>query len=142
MIVRPRHGDDELGLRLDLAFLGLGIHRQQRDEKQERDDLQALEEHEAEGIELLARIITEAVHHALARERTRRKPQSDRWQVRKPSRSRHPGDSTASAAARTRSGRSAWCTWQLPCRRSSGPWNSSPRPGWRYRAQQSGLASK
>src|SRR5882762_7541422 len=126
MIVRPRHRDDELGLGLDLAFLGLGIHRQQRDEKQERDDLQALEQHEAERVELLARIITEAVHHALARERKRRTPQSGRWQAQTPGRSPGRADNTASAGARTRSAPSAWCTWRPPCRRSSGPWSFSP----------------
>ena len=61
VLVRPGHRDDELGLGLDLALLGLRIHRQQRDEKQKRDDLQPLEQHHAEGIELLARIITEVL---------------------------------------------------------------------------------
>src|SRR6185295_6936403 len=120
MLVRPGHRDDEFGLRLDLAFLGLGIHRQQSEEEKKSDDLQPLEEHEAEGIELFARIITEAVHHALVRERKRQRPRSDRWKARRLSQSRHPGDSTASAAGRTRSDRSAWCTWRPPCHRSSG----------------------
>src|SRR5689334_22895279 len=142
MIVRPGHRDDELGLRLDLAFLGLGIHRQQGDEKQERDDLQALEEHEAEGIELLARIITEAVHLALVRERKRRTPRSRRWQAQIPGRSPRRADNTASAGALTRSGRSMSCTSRPPCRRSSGPWNSSPRLYRRHRVRRSGPASR
>ena len=51
MAVGPGHGDDELGLGVDLALLGLRIHHQQRDEEQEGDDLQRLEQHHAERIE-------------------------------------------------------------------------------------------
>src|SRR5262249_23486290 len=127
MLVGPGHGDDELGLRLDLAFLCFRVHRQERDEEKKGDNLQALEEHEAEGIELLARIVTEAVHRALVRERKRRTPRSRRWQAQTPWRSPRRADNTASAAALTRSGRSVSCTSRPPCRRSSGPWNSSPR---------------
>src|SRR5262245_5525900 len=142
VLVGPGHGDDELGLRLDLAFLRLRIHRQQRDEEKESDDLQALEEHEAEGIELLARIVTEAVHRALVRERKRRTPRSRRWPAQTPGRSPRRADSTASAAALTRSGQSAWCTWRPPCHRSSGPWSFAPRLCRRCRVRRSGPASE
>src|SRR5262249_34921174 len=141
VFVGPGHGDDELGLRLDLAFLRFRIHREQRDEEQESDDLQALEEHEAEGIELLARIVTEAVHRALVRERKRRTPRSRRWQAQTPGRSPRRADNTASAAALTRPGGSVWFTPQPPCRRSSDPWNSSPRLYRRHRVRRSGPAS-
>ncbi len=70
--VGPRHGDQELGLGVDLARLRLRVHREQRDEEQEGDDLQRLEQHHAEGIKLLARVIAEAVHHSLRRVPLRR----------------------------------------------------------------------
>src|SRR5262249_35955502 len=141
VFVGPGHGDDELGLRLDLAFLRLRIHREQRDEEKESDDLQALEEHEAEGIELLARIVTEAVHRALVRERKRRTPRSGRWLAQTPGRSPRRADNTASAGALTRSARSVSCTSRPPCRRSSGPWNFAPRLCRRHRGRRSGPAS-
>ncbi len=64
MVVGPVHGDDELGLGVDLAVLGVGRDRQQRQEKKEGDHLQRLEQHHAEGIErLLARIKPEVIDH-------------------------------------------------------------------------------
>ncbi len=36
VIVRPAHRDDELGLALDLALLGLRIHHQEGEEEQKR----------------------------------------------------------------------------------------------------------
>ncbi len=67
MAVGPVHGDDELGLGIDLAFLRLGCNRQQREEEQEGHDLQRLEQHHAEGIErLFARVEPELIHHGRA----------------------------------------------------------------------------
>jgi hypothetical protein len=74
MTIGPGHGDEKLGLGVDLARARFRIHHQQRDEEQEGDDLQRLEQHDAEGIEFLARIIAEVIHPAPARARRRRKP--------------------------------------------------------------------
>ena len=64
MIVRPVHRDEEFGLGIDLAVLGVRRDREQRQEEQEGDHLQRLEQHHAERVErLLARIETEVVHH-------------------------------------------------------------------------------
>src|ERR1700731_4159957 len=38
MVVGPIHGDDKLGLRIDLTLVGLGSDRQQRDKEEEGDD--------------------------------------------------------------------------------------------------------
>ncbi|MGY3489244.1 hypothetical protein ACVW1C_007127 [Bradyrhizobium sp. USDA 4011] len=64
MVVRPVHRDDELRLGVDLAFLGIRRHREQREEEQEGDHLRRLEQHDTERIEcFLARIEPELVHH-------------------------------------------------------------------------------
>jgi hypothetical protein len=84
VIVRPAHRDDELGLALDLALLGLRIHHQKREEKQKRNDLQRLEQHHAERIKgSLARIIAEAVHPALEPGNVvTRRLNCDKWPVK------------------------------------------------------------
>ena len=51
MLVRPGHGDQELGLLLDLALAHRRMHGEERDEEQECDDLQGLEQHDRERIE-------------------------------------------------------------------------------------------
>ena len=64
VVVRPVHRDEEFGLGIDLAVLGVRRDRQQRQEEQEGDHLQRLEQHHAERVErLLARIETEVIHH-------------------------------------------------------------------------------
>jgi hypothetical protein len=64
MVVGPIHGDDKLGLRIDLTLVGLGSDRQQRDKEEEGDDLQGLEQHHAERIEwLLSRVEAEVIEH-------------------------------------------------------------------------------
>ena len=64
MTVGPVHRDEEFGLGIDLALLGVRRDRKQRQEEQERDHLQRLEQHHAERVErLLARIETEVIHH-------------------------------------------------------------------------------
>jgi hypothetical protein len=63
MVVRPVHRDDEFGLGIDLALLGIRRHREQRNEEQKGDHLQRFEQHHAERVErLLSRIETEIIH--------------------------------------------------------------------------------
>ena len=83
MAVRPIHGDDEFGFRVDLAVLGLRRYRQEREEKEKRDHLQRLEQHDAEGIErLFARVEAELIDHArIARSWARSKAGTTRVSV-------------------------------------------------------------
>ena len=64
VFVRPIHRDDELGLGIDLALLGMGRDREKRQEEQESDHLQRLEQHHAERIEILIpRVEAEIIQH-------------------------------------------------------------------------------
>src|ERR1700722_3986790 len=83
MVVRPIHGDDEFGLRVDLAVFGLRRYRQQREEKKKRNHLQRLEQHHAERIErFFARVEAEFIDHArMARSCARSKAGTTRVSV-------------------------------------------------------------
>src|SRR5262249_13048973 len=77
MIVGPIHGDEEFGLAVDLALLRLGRDDEEGDEEQEGQDLQGLEQHDAEGIEgILARQEIEIVDHSPAAAAGPRRPSS------------------------------------------------------------------
>src|SRR5215471_8318249 len=140
--VGPAQRDDEFCLGVDLTLLRLGIHDQQGDEKQERHNLQRLEQHDAERIERsIVRIVTEAFHAALARGRTPRKPRSDWWRARTAAGSPYRACSTASALGLSRSVRSRSYTWRPPCRRSSAPLRCVPIHDRPHQGRQSAPAS-
>src|SRR5258708_6580345 len=96
MAVRPRHGDDEIRLAVDLALLGLRIDDQKGNEEQKCDDLKRLKQHHAERIERpFARVVAEAIHPDRAPGWRPRKPRSGRSSARTASPLPRPACSTA-----------------------------------------------
>src|SRR5262249_56162880 len=115
---------------------------QEGEEEEEGYHLQPLEEQDAEGIErLVFGVVTEAVHVALARGRTPRKPRSGWWRARTIAGSLCRACNTGFERGSSRSTRSMSCTSRPPCRRSSDPWRCAQTRGRLHRGRRSALAS-